>query len=150
MDKKKAIVLKESLKSKKKTLRDTLEEYRTINIKLNEGLDVSLSIIVDLSKMLKHYHDLLNAIQTFVDEPIEMAEDVKDLAEKAYDRLTSTFNEHIDDIISAYPADSEAIRNLVGLKNKVNEVLTNVEKEVDTNKNETSKTKPKKDIKFTR
>lgn len=129
---KKASEIKESMSKKKKSVKETIEEYKTINLKLNNGLDVSLNIIVDLSKMLKHYHDLLNAIQTFVDEPIDLADDVKDLAAKAYGKLTSTFNEQIDDVISAYDSDSEEISKLEAIKSKINKALEdNIEDEVE-------------------
>lgn len=115
--------IQESVSKKRKAVKDTLEEYKAMNVKLKNGLDVSLNIIVDLSKMLKHYHELLNAIQTFVDDPIDLADDVKDLAAKAYGKLTSTFNEQIDDVISAYDEDSEEISKLESIKVKINEAL---------------------------
>lgn len=150
---KKAIEIKESMSKKKKSVKETLEEYKTINLKLNDGLDVSLNIIVDLSKMLKHYHDLLNAIQSFVDEPIDLADDVKDLAEKAYGKLTATFNEQIDDVISAYDSDSEQIKKLESIKKRINQALgDNVqdEDEDDEEKIKFSKKKKNEDsLKFT-
>lgn len=153
---KKASEIKESMSKKKKSVKETIEEYKTINLKLNNGLDVSLNIIVDLSKMLKHYHDLLNAIQTFVDEPIDLADDVKDLAAKAYGKLTSTFNEQIDDVISAYDSDSEEIGKLQAIKKKINKALQdNIEDEEDEEVEEEEKVrfskKKKKDegFKFT-
>ena len=125
------------MSKKKKSVKETIEEYKTINLKLNNGLDVSLNIIVDLSKMLKHYHDLLNAIQTFVDEPIDLADDVKDLAAKAYGKLTSTFNEQIDDVISAYDSDSEEIGKLQAIKKKINKALQdNIEDEEEDEEEE--------------
>ena len=144
------------MSKKKKSVKETIEEYKTINLKLNNGLDVSLNIIVDLSKMLKHYHDLLNAIQTFVDEPIDLADDVKDLAAKAYGKLTSTFNEQIDDVISAYDSDSEEKGKLQAIKKKINKALQdNIEDEEDEEVEEEEKIgfskKKKKDegFKFT-
>ena len=150
---KKASEIKESMSKKKKSVKETIEEYKTINLKLNNGLDVSLNIIVDLSKMLKHYHDLLSAIQTFVDEPIDLADDVKDLAAKAYGKLTSTFNEQIDDVISAYDSDSEEIGKLQAIKKKINKALQdNIEDEEDEEVEEEEKIrfskKKKKDEEF--
>lgn len=129
---KKASEIKESISKKKKNVNKTLEEYKAINVKLNNGLDVSLNIIVDLSKMLKHYHDLLNAIQSFVDEPIDLADDVKDLAAKAYGKLTATFNEQIDDVISAYDKDSEEISKLESIKERINEALKDNARDSET------------------
>ena len=141
------------MSKKKKSVKETIEEYKTINLKLNNGLDVSLNIIVDLSKMLKHYHDLLNAIQTFVDEPIDLADDVKDLAAKAYGKLTSTFNEQIDDVISAYDSDSEEISKLEAIKSKINKALEdNIEQEVEDEEEKIKFSKKKKQddgLKFT-
>ena len=153
----KAIEIKESISKKKTSVKETLEQYKTINVKLNNGLDVSLNIIVDLSKMLKHYHDLLNAIQSFVDEPIDLADDVKDLAAKAYGKLTATFNEQIDDVISAYDSDAEEISKLESIKNKINnamkDTVENEEEEEDEDKTIKFSKKKKKDdttFKFTK
>jgi CDP-glycerol glycerophosphotransferase (TagB/SpsB family) len=150
---KKASDIKESMSKKKKSVKETIEEYKTINLKLNNGLDVSLNIIVDLSKMLKHYHDLLNAIQTFVDEPIDLADDVKDLAAKAYGKLTSTFNEQIDDVISAYDSDSEEIGKLQSIKSKINRALEdNIEEDEEEEEEKIKFSKKKKKdegLKFT-
>lgn len=140
----KAIEIKESISKKKTSVKETLEQYKTINVKLNNGLDVSLNIIVDLSKMLKHYHDLLNAIQSFVDEPIDLADDVKDLAAKAYGKLTATFNEQIDDVISAYDSDAEEISKLESIKNKINNAMK------DTVENEEEEEDEDKTIKFSK
>ena len=153
----KAIEIKESISKKKTSVKETLEQYKTINVKLNNGLDVSLNIIVDLSKMLKHYHDLLNALQSFVDEPIDLADDVKDLAAKAYGKLTATFNEQIDDVISAYDSDAEEISKLESIKNKINnamkDTVENEEEEEDEDKKIKFSKKKKKDdttFKFTK
>ena len=150
---KKASDIKESMSKKKRSVKETIEEYKTINLKLNNGLDVSLNIIVDLSKMLKHYHDLLNAIQTFVDEPIDLADDVKDLAAKAYGKLTSTFNEQIDDVISAYDSDSEEIGKLQSIKSKINRALEdNIEEDEEEEEEKIKFSKKKKKdegLKFT-
>ena len=150
---KKASDIKESMSKKKRSVKETIEEYKTINLKLNNGLDVSLNIIVDLSKMLKHYHDLLNAIQTFVDEPIDLADDVKDLAAKAYSKLTSTFNEQIDDVISAYDSDSEEIGKLQSIKSKINRALEdNIEEDEEEEEEKIKFSKKKKKdegLKFT-
>ncbi len=140
----KAIEIKQSISKKKTSVKETLEQYKTINVKLNNGLDVSLNIIVDLSKMLKHYHDLLNAIQSFVDEPIDLADDVKDLAAKAYGKLTATFNEQIDDVISAYDSDAEEISKLESIKNKINNAMK------DTVENEDEEEDEDKTIKFSK
>lgn len=113
--------LKKAVKEKTDVVSNSIVEYKTLNDKLNSSLEVSLSIIIDLSKILKHYHDLLNAIEEFVDEPIDMAEDVKSLAATAFDRMTASFNKHIDDIIESYDDESQYAKNLIDLREKINE-----------------------------
>lgn len=150
----KAIEIKESISKKKTSVKETLEQYKTINVKLNNGLDVSLNIIVDLSKMLKHYHDLLNAIQSFVEEPIDLADDVKDLAAKAYGKLTATFNEQIDDVISAYDSDADEISKLESIKTKINNAMKDTVENEDEGEDKTIKFSKKKNkhdtLKFTK
>lgn len=123
MDNKETKKIKRQITKKKKSMKQTLEEYQELNSKLNKGLDVSLNMIVDLSMMLKHYHELVKAIQTFVDEPIQMADDVKSLADKANQKLTKTFAEQMDDIISAYDSGSDGKKSAQALKKKILKAL---------------------------
>lgn len=140
MDNNETKKIKRQITKKKKSLKQTLEEYQQLNSKLNKGLDVSLTMIVDLSMMLKHYHELVKAIQSFVDEPIQMADDVKTLADKAHQNLTKTFEEQMDDIISAYDSGSDGKKSAKALKKKILKALKqDSEKEKNANKKTKSK-----------
>ena len=120
MDTSKVSKLKKAMKEKSRIVTTSVSEYKTLNEKLNSSLEVSLSIIIDLSKILKHYHDLLNAIEQFVDEPIDMADDVKTLAATAFEKMTASFNTQIDEVLETYDGESEHAKTLKDLRDKIN------------------------------
>ncbi len=123
--------IQESLKQTLKTQnanKNSVKQYSEVNKKLANGLEVSLNVIVDLSKVLKNYHvfldeiqDLLTSMDTMYADDADSIEELKNLTDKAISKLNSSFGEQLDDIAKTYRKNNMDSSQLDDLKRFLNE-----------------------------
>lgn len=113
---KKMSAIKKQLKTKKTT--NTLKEYKKINDELYEGLNVSINVIVDLSKVLKTYHVFIAEIENLLDleENDDTIDDIKKLTDTALNTLNTQFVEHLEDIKRAYADNNMDVSKVEALE----------------------------------
>ena len=119
--------LKQTLKSQS-TNKNSMKQYSEVNKKLANGLEVSLNVIVDLSKILKNYHvfldeiqDLLGSMDTMYADDADSIDELKKLTDKAISKLNSSFGEQLDDIAKTYKKNNMDSSQLDDLKKFLNE-----------------------------
>ena len=129
--------LKQTLKSQS-TNKNNMKQYSEVNKKLANGLEVSLNVIVDLSKILKNYHvfldeiqDLLASMDTMYADDADSIEELKTLTDKAISKLNSSFGEQLDDIAKTYRKNNMDSSQLDNLKSFLNE---NIDADAPTEK----------------
>lgn len=144
--------IQESLKQTLKTQnanKNSVKQYSEVNKKLANGLEVSLNVIVDLSKVLKNYHvfldeiqDLLTSMDTMYADDADSIEELKNLTDKAISKLNSSFGEQLDDIAKTYRKNNMDSSQLDDLKRFLNENVdtgTATESQKQTSENLTFK-----------
>lgn len=114
--------IKETLQTQNKG-RITLKQYSEVNKKLSNGLEVSLNVIVDLSKILRTYHVFLDEIQgllvsmgSMYDEDNQSIQDLKNLTDVAIEKLNKSFAQHLDDITLSYKNNNMETTQLDNLR----------------------------------
>jgi hypothetical protein len=114
--------IKETLQTQNKG-RITLKQYSDVNKKLSNGLEVSLNVIVDLSKILRTYHVFLDEIQgllvsmgSMYDEDNQSIQDLKNLTDVAIEKLNKSFAQHLDDITLSYKNNNMETTQLDNLR----------------------------------
>ena len=105
-----------------------MKAYSEVNKKLANGLEVSLNVIVDMSKILKNYHvfldeiqDLLASMNTMYADDSDSIDELKNLTDRAISKLNSSFGEQLDDIAKTYRKNNMDASQLDDLKRFLSE-----------------------------
>tara|TARA_B100000405_G_scaffold13983_2_gene11631 strand:+ start:918 stop:1391 length:474 start_codon:yes stop_codon:yes gene_type:complete len=119
--------LKQTLKTQN-TNKNSMKAYSEVNKKLANGLEVSLNVIVDMSKILKNYHvfldeiqDLLASMNTMYADDSDSIDELKNLTDRAISKLNSSFGEQLDDIAKTYRKNNMDASQLDDLKRFLSE-----------------------------
>ena len=119
--------LKQTLKTQN-TNKNSMKAYSEVNKKLANGLEVSLNVIVDMSKILKNYHvfldeiqDLLASMNTMYADDSDSIDELKNLTDRAISKLNSSFGEQLDDIAKTYRKNNMDASHLDDLKRFLSE-----------------------------
>lgn len=114
--------LKNIMKKKKshdKKSKNTLQEYKAVNSKLQDGFKISLNVIVDLSNILKSHHYFLDEIQDLLsnmdkdyNEKSKTITEIKSLTDDALNTLSLTYHDQLNEMLETYEKNNMDTKDL--------------------------------------